>query len=63
MQPDKIEEDFEYVNHAFTAIFTIEAIFKIITLGKLYFKDGWNIFDMIILTGTYIQIFIINAFG
>ncbi|CDW82972.1 voltage-gated ion channel superfamily [Stylonychia lemnae] len=62
MQPQQVEDDFEFVNHAFTVIFTIEAIFKLITFGKNYFKDGWNIFDLIILMGTYIQIFLTNVF-
>ncbi len=44
------------INHCFTAIFTIEAIMKIIGHGRLYFKKNWNIFDLLIIILTYTQI-------
>lgn len=50
-----MSEDFEkamvYISLSFTAIFTLEAVVKIIGLGKLYFKDGWNKFDFVLVTG------------
>lgn len=38
----------------FSAIFTIEAIIKLIALKKNYFKELWNIFDFIVVIGTWI---------
>jgi voltage-dependent calcium channel L type alpha-1D len=45
----------EKVSTMFTVIFTIEIIIKMTGLGvKMFFKDGFNIFDLIIvLTGLY----------
>ena len=39
----------ENLNYLFTSVFTLEAVIKIIGLGKAYFKDGWNIFDFLIV--------------
>ena len=47
----------ETTNYIFTTIFTVEAIIKLIGLGpKIYFKEGWNIFDFIIASGSLISI-------
>lgn len=35
-----------YVNLAFTAIFALEALLKIIAFGRDYLKDSWNVFDI-----------------
>lgn len=37
------------VNYIFTGIFIIEAFIKIIAMGKLYFSDMWNLFDLFIV--------------
>lgn len=42
------------VNYGFMAIFTLEAIFKLIALRKNYFRVGWNIFDFSVVVGTLI---------
>ena len=39
-------------------IFTLEAVIKIIGLGKAYFHDNWNIFDFIIVIGSTISVFL-----
>jgi len=58
-RPNFMENMLEIVNYAFTAIFTIEAVIRIYGLGpRYYFKDNWNIFDFIILVGSYIGILI-----
>jgi hypothetical protein len=47
----------EISNYIFTTIFTVEAIIKLIGLGpKIYFKEGWNIFDFIIALGSLLSI-------
>lgn len=41
-----------YFNYIFMVIFTLECIFKLIALKCAYFKDGWNIFDFVVVVGT-----------
>ena len=50
-----------YANLLFTGIFVFESIIKIIALGRLYFKDNWNIFDFVIIwISVAIDIFDLN---
>lgn len=42
----------DFVNYICTGIFIVEALIKIIAQGHHYFKDGWNIFDFIIVVGS-----------
>ena len=42
----------EVVNYVFMVIFTLEAILKIIAMGKNYFKESWNIFDFTVVVMT-----------
>ena len=51
-EPLSTQNIIEKFNYFFVAVFTIEAIFKIIALGLGYFKIGWNVFDFIIVIGT-----------
>jgi hypothetical protein len=49
----------ESINYFFTAVFTLEAIIKIIGLGfKGYFTKGWNVFDFIIVVISYVTLII-----
>ncbi|XP_050539645.1 sodium channel protein 60E-like isoform X2 [Daktulosphaira vitifoliae] len=43
-------------NKIFTAIFTIECLFKLIALSNNFFNCGWNIFDMIIVTASLLDL-------
>lgn len=36
-------------NFGFTAIFTLEAVFKLLAMGRRYFSEGWNLFDFFIV--------------
>ena len=54
MQPDTYKDPIEIINYIFMAIFTIEAIVKIIAQKLDYFKESWNIFDFIVVAGTII---------
>ena len=40
------------MNYIFFAIFSIEAIIKILGFGLRYFKDRWNLFDFIVIFGS-----------
>lgn len=61
--PENISTAFDYVNHVFTGIFTLEAIIKITIYGRQYFKEGWNVFDFVILAGTFMQIISLQVFN
>ena len=37
------------LNYFFAVVFTFEALIKIIALGKNYFKNNWNTFDLIVV--------------
>ena len=47
-----------YLNYAFTIIFDLEVIIKIIGLGLRYFSDSYNIFDFIIAIGSSVGILV-----
>jgi hypothetical protein len=40
------------LNYTFASIFTLEAFLKITAMGKDYFKESWNKFDLGIVVGT-----------
>lgn len=56
--PASVNSTTEIINYIFAAIFTFEALFKILAIGKKYFADSWNIFDFIIVIGTFVGIII-----
>ncbi|XP_022106176.1 sodium channel protein 1 brain-like [Acanthaster planci] len=43
-------------NRVFTAIFTIECVLKLISLNAKFFKTGWNIFDLIIVVCSLVEL-------
>jgi Ion transport protein len=51
----------ESLNYIFTGIFTAEFFIKIIGYGYRYFRETWNIFDMVIVILTIIGIIIGQA--
>lgn len=42
----------ERINDFFAVVFTLEAIAKLIALGRRYFRDPWNRFDFCVVVGT-----------
>ena len=52
------ENALEYLNIIFTIIFTLEVIAKLLAYDSRYFKDGWNIFDFIIVLGSIFGLFL-----
>lgn len=57
--PPSLGNSLEYVNYFFTAIFTLEAIIKLIAFGfRDYFDKGWNIFDFVIVIISYVTLII-----
>jgi len=46
----------ELVNYVFTAVFTLEAILKLIAFGGRYFKSTWNKFDFFVVVSSLMDI-------
>ena len=44
------------LNYIFTGIFTAEFFIKIVAYGEKYFRENWNIFDMVIIILTLLGI-------
>ncbi|ODM86917.1 Voltage-dependent calcium channel type D subunit alpha-1, partial [Orchesella cincta] len=56
-QPAWYTEFLEYGNIFFTIAFTIELVLKLLAFGvKMYCNDTWNVFDFLIVVGSYIDI-------
>ncbi|VDL92504.1 unnamed protein product [Schistocephalus solidus] len=48
-----------YLNTAFTCMFTVECLLKIMAFGpKNYFRDRWNIFDFITVIGSVTDVLV-----
>jgi hypothetical protein len=48
----------EFLNYVFAVIFNIEMIVKLISDGRKYFLNNWNLFDMFIVISADIGIFL-----
>lgn len=56
-QPDVYSHILDVLNMIFTAVFALEFIFKLSAFRfKNYFGDAWNVFDFIIVLGSFIDI-------
>jgi voltage-dependent calcium channel L type alpha-1D len=56
-QPDMYTSVLDYLNLIFTAVFALEFVFKLAAFRfKNYFGDAWNVFDFIIVLGSFIDI-------
>ncbi|CAJ0933163.1 unnamed protein product, partial [Mesorhabditis belari] len=55
---EKFESVLDDLNFFFTTVFAIESVLKIIALNfRNYFGDKWNVFDFVIVLGSFIDIF------
>ncbi|CAF1587688.1 unnamed protein product, partial [Adineta ricciae] len=63
-QSEKMTRVLTIGNYIFTSIFTVESILKIIALtpGKFY-RNGWNVFDFLIVTVSLIELGLANVKG
>jgi hypothetical protein len=63
-QSEKMTRILTLGNYVFTGIFTAEAILKIIAMSPAkYLKIGWNVFDLIIVTVSLIELSLANVKG
>ncbi|KAI5708839.1 hypothetical protein M8J76_004141 [Diaphorina citri] len=46
----------DYGNKVFTLVFTLECILKVMALSNDYFQCGWNIFDLIVVTASLVDL-------
>ena len=49
---EELEEFSEISNLVFATVFNVEAVLKLVGLGKEYFEVPWNVFDMVIVVAT-----------
>ncbi|KAM9795906.1 LOW QUALITY PROTEIN: voltage-dependent R-type calcium channel subunit alpha-1E [Syngnathus typhle] len=57
--PPAYEAVLKHLNTAFTVLFSIECVLKIMAFGFLnYFRDTWNIFDFITVLGSITEIIV-----
>ncbi|XP_062407950.1 voltage-dependent R-type calcium channel subunit alpha-1E-like [Sardina pilchardus] len=66
--PPAYDTVLKHLNTAFTVLFSLECILKIMAFGLVnYFRDTWNIFDFITVLGSITEIVVdlqsINAFN
>lgn len=60
--PCTYELALKYLNIAFTMVFSLECVLKIIAFGFLnYFRDTWNIFDFITVIGSITEIILTDS--
>uniref|UniRef100_A0A8C4IPP7 Voltage-dependent calcium channel type A subunit alpha-1 n=1 Tax=Dicentrarchus labrax TaxID=13489 RepID=A0A8C4IPP7_DICLA len=57
--PPAYDAVLKHLNTAFTVLFSVECVLKIMAFGFLnYFRDTWNIFDFITVLGSITEIFV-----
>ncbi|KAK0141777.1 putative voltage-dependent R-type calcium channel subunit alpha-1E [Merluccius polli] len=60
--PPAYEAVLKHLNTAFTVLFSVECILKIMAFGFLnYFRDTWNIFDFITVLGSITEIVVVQS--
>ncbi|KAK3600469.1 hypothetical protein CHS0354_013028 [Potamilus streckersoni] len=52
---DALSKTLDISNYIFTSVFTVEMVSKLIVHTKHFFKNGWNIFDAIIVIASLID--------
>lgn len=61
---DQMRSIFELGNYFFTATFAVEASMKIMALSpKFYFREGWNVFDSIIVGLSLLELGLEGVYG
>jgi len=47
-----VKTSVDVIGYTCTAIFILEAVIKLTAYGKAYFRDSWNVFDLMIVIGS-----------
>ncbi|XP_050352376.1 sodium channel protein 60E-like [Nymphalis io] len=53
---ENVRQALDIGNKVFTSIFTLECIMKVMAMSKDYFACGWNIFDLIIVSASLLDL-------
>eukprot|EP00111_Clytia_hemisphaerica_P002564 TCONS_00007303-protein len=61
-QPEAYGKYLDVVNVIFTFLFTGEFMLKVFALRQNYFRDGWNVFDFIIVLGSLLDFIFSKTF-
>ena len=51
------------MRQVFTSIFTLECTLKVIAISKEFFRSGWNIFDLIVVVASLVELSLQNING
>lgn len=63
-QSEKMTQILTTGNYVFTTVFTAECILKIIAMTPAkFFKVGWNVFDLLIVTVSLVELGLANVKG
>ncbi|CAI2366067.1 unnamed protein product [Moneuplotes crassus] len=54
--PDSYNKALYIINLLFTALFTLEAILKLVAYGAVYFSSSWNKFDFFVVLSSLLEI-------
>ena len=57
-EPEALTLTSDILNYIFTLIFTLEAIIRLLAIGKAYFKDSWNTFDFVVVVLSLLSLII-----
>eukprot|EP01065_Artemidia_motanka_P018904 TRINITY_DN2230_c0_g2_i7.p1 TRINITY_DN2230_c0_g2~~TRINITY_DN2230_c0_g2_i7.p1 ORF type:complete len:3228 (+),score=877.55 TRINITY_DN2230_c0_g2_i7:150-9833(+) len=55
-QPESMDDFLFIANWVFVAVFTLEAVLKLIAFSYHYFRDGWNRFDLLIVLVSWVSV-------
>ena len=44
------------MEYSFTFIFTLEVLLKLVGLGSVFWVDGWNVFDFIVVSASLAEV-------
>ncbi|KAL4228300.1 hypothetical protein ACF0H5_013731 [Mactra antiquata] len=62
-QPEALSSLLDISNFVFSAVFILEAILKLTALTKHYFSNGWNIFDLVIVIASIVDMGVTSVDG
>ena len=57
---DELKHTLEVGNKVFTTFFTTEAVLKLLGMSKEYFQSGWNVFDLVIVLASLVDLQKVN---
>ncbi|XP_060572053.1 sodium channel protein 1 brain-like isoform X2 [Ruditapes philippinarum] len=62
-QPDALTQLLDVSNYVFSGVFIVEAILKLSALTKFYFKNPWNVFDLVIVIASIVDMSVTGVDG